>query len=195
MHKILVLALAVVIGGQALFAGAPSAEALSCLDFEESLAYSMKSDTTKIFVGEPLKEKRDADNVAQLIDISKPLIGAVYEQEWVHYPIDSDWGYMCASGPNELNTGAQLYVVSESRDPNTGQPARLKVEFRVQVNSEAYDTILEAVADAKKSKDFRAPKIWESTSEERGNEVEARMKALIRELTLLLEELRYWRSQ
>ncbi len=183
MNKIIVAAIAVVVGGQALFMGAGSAQALSCLPVDMYLNEVVKEETgeTLVFTGTATAVTA---NHTQVVTVTEAHKGWVAPKVWVQHPYSTDWQYFCSHGPAKAGEPTVFLVRVD------GTTGTFSVTQTLTVNSAEAKSFIQAL-----EKEETDAGITEATAEDREAEVQNSIMNLLTQLLNLLQELKYWEGQ
>lgn len=162
--------------------GASSASALSCLPVADYLKDVVGKEEIVIFVGKSTEQIHEADYTAEVIAIEEVKQGYAEAQAFAYHEKSIDWGYFCNAGPGKEGEEA-LYVTS--RDSN----GKYVVYQRLSL-SDPLVTTLEA--DLKKAE--VSGEVMAFSKTDRMNQIMTTIVELLSEISLLLKEHLYWKS-
>jgi hypothetical protein len=158
---------------------APSAEALSCLPLDMYLESVVNDGTTQIFIGTATAVK---DNT-QVVTVKRALQGWVASEVWVEHPWSQDWQYFCSNGP--AAPGKETVFLT-----TVNEQGMYMVTQTLAANSDLAKGLIATL-----EKVGVEGSITEATPAERANEVRQAIIELIKRITGMLAELKYWESR
>ncbi len=182
MNKIIIAAIAIVVGSQVLFMGAGSAHALSCLpvDMYLDMVVNDENDQTFVFVGTATAVTK---NHTQVVTVTKALKENVDPKMWVTHPYDDDWQYYCSGGPADAGESTIFLGTWDAY-------GSFMVHQTLDVDSAIAKKFMASIEKA----DFDASIRMDTTTEDKAETVKQRIEQLIKVIMGLLDEYRYWQS-
>lgn len=164
----------------ALMLQATSASALSCLPIDMYLDTTIGDETTQIFIGTATEVK----NHTQVVTVSKALKGWVPSTVWVEHPYSNDWQYFCSNGPAKV--GAATVFLTTINEFGT-----FSVTQTLPANSDLAQKFIKDI----EAHDSTEAGITPVSPTERTASIRESMINLIKVLSNMFAEFRYWESQ
>ncbi len=162
-------------------AGAPKAQALSCLPVDMYLKSVVGDETIVLFYGTAVDQIFEEDYTAEVINVDSVKQGYVEETVFAYHQKDVTWGYLCNAGPGKK--GEKGFYVA-MRDTDTG---KYNVTQRLATNDKLITTI---EADLKQA-EIVGERVELSTTD-RMNQILTTIQDLYEQIQTLFKEYKYW---
>ncbi len=160
-----------------------SAAALSCLPIEEYFKTIVNNEDTVIFTGTTVTQTKAPVYTSEVLTIKEVHQGFVESSVIVYHQLDETWGYLCNNGPKNIG-GTGLYIATRDHI------GTYHVTQRLAVTDELATILIEDLEKAEVRGEF-----YPYTPEDRRNQILNTFTELMAQMSLLIEEYRYWSTQ
>lgn len=162
--------------------GAQQAQALSCLPVADYLKDVVGREEVVIFEGEVTDQIFDKDYTAEVIAIEEMKQGYAEAQVFAYHQKSMEWGYFCNAGPAKKGD-TSVYVTS--RDTH----GKYVVHQRLALTDPLVATLKADLEEAGAEGEVMA-----FSKTDRMNQIMTSIVELLSEISLLLKEHLYWKS-
>jgi len=162
--------------------GVTPVNALSCLSVDMYLKDIVGKEEVLIFTGTSEDKQDNDDYTAEVITVDEVLQGYTESEIFVYHQKDETWGYLCNAGPKD--EGSKGLYVAERNDFG---------KYRVNQRLELTDPLIKTLREDLKAKGMEGGK-GELTKTDRMNQIVTTVNELIAEISILLREFIYWKT-
>jgi hypothetical protein len=163
-------------------AGAERAYALSCLPVDVYLKEVVGNDDIVIFEATSLDRIESTEHTAEVVKVTKAKQGWVEDIMFVYHPKHTDWGYLCNNGPKAEGTTG-VYIAGRNEQN----------QYAVHQRLDLTDPLVKELEANLKTEKVEGG-IGELTKTDRMNQIMTTINDLLAQITTLLKEYVYWKT-
>lgn len=158
-------------------------QALSCLPVDMYLADVIGKDDVVIFSGKATSQTMETDYTSEVLAVTDVLQGSVESTVIVYHEKHAVWGYLCNAGPKAVGASGVYIAIRDDAG-----------KYTITQRLESNDPLLTTMKSDLAKDDITGERV-ELTATDRTNQILTTITDLLREISLLIKEYRFWLTQ